>query len=331
MALADLSRGQWGGANSDIDQHIEEHLGLVDKAFQYSSKLAPITNIRSLRGSNVVRIDRIGDVTVQGRQSGTDLQVTPVRSDKYNLTVDTVLYTRHQFDKFDDWTSSIDMRAEVAQADGIALAKQFDLACITAAIKCGDFAAPAHLKDAFRDGILLPTTIAGTQAAGEADADLLVYAHRQGIQKLVERDLGDQVMSEGITLVTPRIFSVLLEHRRLMNVEFQGGSSENDFARRRVGVMNGIRVMETPRFPGAAITSSPLGAAFNVTAAQARRQMVTIIPSLTLVAAQVHELSADYWEWKEKFSHVLDTFQSYNIGQRRPDAAAVHDITITNP
>ena len=119
------------------------------------------------------RIDRIGDVTVSGRQSGEDLTITPVRSDKYNLTVDTVLYTRHQFDKFDDWTSSIDMRAEVAQADGIALAKQFDLACITAAIKCGDFAAPAHLKDAFRDGILVYSQPGALRAA---DFDRLITA-----------------------------------------------------------------------------------------------------------------------------------------------------------
>src|SRR5690554_13198 len=94
--LTDLTRPHFGGANSDVDLHIEEHLGIVDKTFEYSSKLAPYMNIRSLRGTNTARIDRFGDVTVSGRKSGDDLSITPVRNDKTILTVDTVLYTRHQ-------------------------------------------------------------------------------------------------------------------------------------------------------------------------------------------------------------------------------------------
>ena len=121
--LTDLTRPQWGGADSDVDIHIEEHLGIVDKTFAYSSKLAPYMNIRNLRGTNVARIDRFGDVQVSGRKSGDDLSISPVRNDKTTLTVDTVLYTRHQLDKFDDWVSSIDTRKELGELDGTALAK----------------------------------------------------------------------------------------------------------------------------------------------------------------------------------------------------------------
>lgn len=330
MALADLTRPNWGGANSDVDLHIEEHLGLVDASFQYTSKFAGITNIRSLRGTNTVRIDRVGSSTIAGRKAGESLNVTKVKSDKFNLTVDTVLYARHEFDKFDDWTASLDMRKEVAKEDGIALARQYDQACIIQLQKCGDFLAPDHLKTAFHDGILRPLTISGAVADGEADADLLVKEHRKGVEAFVNRDLGDQLMSEGLTMVTPYIFSLLLEHKRLTNVEFGAGEG-NNFVGGRIAMMNGVRVMETPRFPTAAITDSPLGADYNVTAAEVRRQMITFIPSLALVSAQVHPVMADYWEWKENFSHVLDTFQSYAIGRRRPDAVAVHDITVTNP
>lgn len=330
--LTDITRPHWGGPDSDVDIHIEEHLGIVDKTFSYGSKLAPYMNIRNLRGTNTARIDRFGDVAVSGRKSGEDLSITPVKNDKTILTVDTVLYTRHQLDKFDDWTTSIDTRKELAELDGTALAKQFDQACLIQAIKCGDFTAPTHLAGAFNDGILKPVTISGLQANGEADADLLVYTHRKSLEDLINRDLGDRVMAEGVTFVTPFVFTILNEHKRLQNVEYQGGGAGvgNNFAAGRVAVMNGVRVVETPRLPSAAITDNPLGAAFNVTAAEARRQMVTVIPSLTLYAAQVHPIDADYWEWKEKFSWVLDTFQSYNIGQRRPDSAAVVDITVTN-
>jgi hypothetical protein len=330
MALADLTRPQWGGPNSDVDLHIEEHLGIVDASFQYASKFAAWTNIRNLRGTNTIRVDRIGSSTIAGRKAGEDLNITKVKSDKFNLTVDTVLYARHQFDKFDDWTASLDMRKEVAKEDGIALARQYDQACLIQLQKAGDFVAPLHLKDAFHDGILLPATISLAVADAEASADLLVREHRKGVEAFVNRDLGDQLISEGVTVMTPQIFSLLLEHKRLMNVEFGAGEG-NSFVGGRIAMLNGVKVVETPRFATGAVTTSPLGEDYNLTATQAKRVMITFIPSLALVSAQVHPVSADYWEWKEKFCHVLDTFQSYAIGARRPDAVACHEVTFTGP
>lgn len=329
MALADLTRPNWGGANSDVDLHIEEHLGIVDSSFQYASKFAAWTNVRSLRGTNQVRIDRVGSSTVKGRKAGEELVKTQTKQDKFTLTVDTVLYSRHQFDKFDDWTSNLDIRKEVAREDGIALARQYDQACIVQLQKCGDFTVPAHLSGAFHDGILLPMTLDGLAVNAAADADIIVREHRKGVEQFVNRDLGDQLMAEGVTLITPRMFSILLEHDRLTNVEFGGGEG-NNFVMGRVGYMNGVRVVETPRFPTAAITASPLGPDYNVDTDEVRRQMITFIPSLALVSAQVHPVAADYYEWKLDFCHYLDTFQSYAIGRRRPDAVAVHDVTITN-
>lgn len=324
-----ISRPHWAGADADVDIHLEEHMGIVDKVFAYSSKLAPIMNIRSLRGTNSARIDRLGNVEVQGRKSGQPLNISRVVNDKFTLVVDTLLYTRHEFDKFDEWTSSLDLRREVAEADGIALAKQFDQACLIQAQKCADFTVPSGLEGSFHPGIKVPVTITGEVANSEADADLLVRAHRNSLEQLINRDLSDQLYSEGVTFMDPAIFTILLEHKRLMNVEFQGNEGMNNFAKARIGILNGVRVVETPRVPTAAITDHPLGNAFNVTADEAKRRMITLIPSLTLVTAQVHPLGSDYWEWKENFSWVLDTYQSYNIGQRRPDSAAIVEVTVT--
>lgn len=326
-ALADLSRPQWGGPNSDVDIHIEEHLGIVDKTFAYSSQLAQVMNIRNLRGTNTARIDRFGDVTVGGRKSGSPLVNSKVVNDKFVVQVDTVLYLRHEFDKFDDWTTDLDYRKEIAELDGTAMAKMFDQACLIQAAKCGDFVVPTGLEGSFNAGILIPVTVTGTVASGEADATLLVAAHRKSLEALIARDLGDAVYSEGITYVSPKVFTILLEHKKLMSVDFQALGGVNDYARSRIAILNGVRVVESPRVVQAAIASHPLGSAFTVTAAEARRQMITIIPSKTLVTAQVHALTGDYWEDKREFSWVLDTFQSYNIAQRRPDACAVVDIT----
>ncbi len=320
------TRPQWGGAASDTDIHIEEHLGIVDASFLYTSRFASMANIRTLTGTNQLRIDRMGTVEVLGRRSGETLDPQRVKNDKLNLVVDTVLYVRNPFDKFDQWTANPDLRREIGQEHGSALAKLFDQACIGQLQKACEWTAPAHLAGAFNDGILVSgVTVAGATAA---DAALLVAAHRESVEQLINRDLGDALISEGLTLVSPRVFTVLLQHDKLMNVQF-GTDGGNSFSGGRIGMMNGVRVLETPRFATAAITDSPLGTDHNLTATQIRREMITFIPSKSLVAASVHPVTADYWEDKEKFSWVLDTYQSYNIGQRRPDAVACVEITFT--
>lgn len=323
--LNDLSRPHYAGKNADVDIHLEEHLGIVDKAFAYTSKFAPLMNIRTLRGTNVARIDRIGNVKVGGRKSGEELAISRVVNDKWNLTVDTLLYLRHQFDNQDEWVSDLAMRKEVAELDGIELAKMFDQACLIAVAKAAALPAPTDLEDSFSPGILKQLTLTGTPAE---KAEQLVRIHRAVCEEFVDRDLGDDLYSEGLTPVSAQVFSLLLEHGKLMNVEFQGvGGAVNDFARARVAILNGVRVLETPRFARAAITGHPLGSAFNVSAAEAKRQMLVFIPSKTLITAQVQPVTAKFWEWEEKFSWVLDTFQMYNIGARRPDTAAAVEIT----
>lgn len=324
--MVDYTRPGWGGTNDDVPLHIEEHLGLVDGTFMYTSQFAPLIDIRNLKGTTTLRVDRLGKATVNGRKSGQPLVDTKIKNEKWLLSVDTLLYVRNEFDNFDLWTYDRVTRKEYAQEHGIALATQFDQACLIAAMKAGDFVVPTGLDGAFNPGILVPVSITSNPADGEANAAALVTAHRKGNEALINRDLGQRLYSEGVTFVRPDLFTVLLEHKKLMSVEYQ--SVGNDYAKSRVAMLNGVKVIETPRFPTSVITANPLGDAFNVTAAELRRGMVTIIPSLSLIAAQVHNLDAKYWEDEREFVWVLDTFQSYNIGSRRPDSVAVIDVTV---
>lgn len=326
-----LTRPYWGGADKDVDLHIEEHTGIVDQAFQYTSKLAPYMNIRSLRNSNALRIDRLGAATVLGRRVGEALTTTDIKQEKFTLAVDTTVFHRKEMDLFDEWTANLDLRREYAQAAGTALAKQYDRAALIAALKAPNFVPPSSLEGAFNSGILTTAALTGSDSeyvASEDNAEAIVRAHRQGIEQLVERDLGDEIYGGGgITFVSPRMFSILLEHSKLLNVEYGATGGDNNFVRGRVAILNGVRVMETPRIPTAAVTYDPLGDAFLVSAAEARRQIITMVPSLALITAQVRPLESRIWRDDRNFSDVLDTYQAYNIGARRPDAIAVVDVS----
>lgn len=316
-----LTRPDFAGANSDVDIHMEEHLGIVDSKFVYTSKLAPFLDVRTLRASNIMRLERISGAVANGRAVGEALVETQHRQEKFTLAVDKIIYVRNVIDQFDLWTQNRDYRREYAEQAGSELARKYDQAALIAAIKAPSFVPPASLGDAFAPGTLI-TTDADGEAVDSTTADKLVHAHRKSLEVLINRDI-DAVMEEGVTFVSPRIFSILLEHNKLMNLQFGSQGGGNDFVKGRVAMLNGIRVVESARVPTSPITGHPLGADFDVTADEAKRQMITFMPSQSLLVAQVKPLSAQQWNDPKTFGVFMDTFQSYNIGLRRPETVAL--------
>ena len=289
---AALTRNWWAGAGADIDIHIEAYEGDIEGSMAVTSlfRSRGLTKFRSVQNqSNTWRGDRIGAAQVRGRRSGEALEGQRIANDKMTITVDTTSYIRTPFDYQDDWTAP-DFQAEVSREHGIAHAKAFDQAHIIQLIKCRDFTPPTHLKGSFNTG--LEEVLTGYKA--------LVTTGTQ-----------------------PDDFSVLVEHKKLMNVEFQGGTGDNDFARRRVGILNGVTVIETPRFPTEVITNHVLGSAFNVNAEEADVAFVLFVPSKALVTVEAKSMTVRQWDDPKEFQSVLDSYHMYTVGGYRPDAVGV--------
>lgn len=324
---AALTRAHYAGANADVDIHLEAYEGDIDGSFRVESlfRTSGYTNFKSVQGnSNTWRGDRIGAATVSGRKSGETLNDSRITNDKFVVTVDTTSYIRTPMDYQDDWTSP-DFQKEYSEEHGSAHAKAFDQAHIIQLIKCAAFVAPAHLAGAFNNGI--SRTFTGLNAAAatstlskqEVQADIIVQAHKDVIATFVKRDLGS--IGELVTLCEPDTFNLLLEHKKLMNVDFQGGNG--NFAQRRIAYMNGSKIVETPRFPTAAIPAHILGASFNVSAAEAKARMIAFLPKKALVTVEAKEMTVRKWDDEKNFQNVLDSYTMYTVGQKRPDAVAV--------
>lgn len=329
---AALSKNHWAGANADVDIHIEVYEAGIEGSFVVESifRSSGLTAFKSVENSsNTWRGDRMGGAVVQGRKSGQTLDGARIAVDKLIVTVDTTAYIRTPVDYQDDWTAP-DFQAELSSEHGTAHAKSFDQAHLIQLIKCAAFIAPAHLKTggAWNDGISATTTglnaavATATLTVAEVQADIIVAAHKAQLTKFVKRDLGGS-LNETMTLIHPDWFNILLDHKKLMNVDFQGGNASNDFAGRRIAILNGVRVMETPRFPDAAIASHILGPAFNVSAAEAKARMVIFFPKKALVTVEAKGMTVRYWDDEREFQNVLDSYTMYTVGQRRPDAVAV--------
>ncbi len=330
-----MSRAHWAGTNADLDIHLEAYEGDIEGSFRVESlfRSSGLTNFKTVAGrSNTWRGDRVGGATVKGRKAGEALDPTRIVNEKLLITVDTTSYIRTPIDYQDDWTAP-DFQAEYSAEHGSAHAKAFDQAHLIQLIKAGTWVAPASLKasGAFFDGIALTLTgyntqvALATEAGNEAAAAILVMKHKEALATFVKRDLGGS-LAEFVTLMEPDAFNVLLDHKKLMNVDFQGGNGDNNFAARRVGWLNGIKVIETPRFPTSAIASHFLGPAFNVSATEAKARMVIFHPKKTLVTVEAQGMVARVWDDKENFANVLDSYCMYTVGLKRGDCVAVLSI-----
>ena len=324
-----MSRAHWAGSAADLDIHLEAYEGDIEGSFRVESlfRSSGLTNFKTVAGrSNTWRGDRVGGATVKGRKAGEALDPTRIVNEKLLITVDTTSYIRTPIDYQDDWTAP-DFQAEYSAEHGSAHAKAFDQAHLIQLIKAGTWAAPASLKasGAFYDGISTVMTGYAAQTDAELKADLIVKHHKNALATFVKRDLGGS-LAEFVTLIEPDTFNVLLDHKKLMNVDFQGGNGDNDFAARRVGWLNGIRVIETPRFPTAAIAAHFLGPAFNVSAVEAKARVVIFHPRKTLVTVEAQGMVARVWDDKENFANVLDSYCMYTVGLKRGDCVAVLSI-----
>ena len=320
-----LTRPDWGGTAADVDIHVEEYEGLIDQSFTVESifRSQGLTNFKSVENqSNTYRLNRMGGVAVKGRKSGEKLEEQRIVQDKHIISVDTVAYVRTTGDYADDWTAP-DYTSEYSVAHGNAHAKAFDQAHVIQLIKAGAWVAPASLaaSGAFSNGISLTMTGYTAETDVAKKAAMIERKHREAVTTFVNRDLGGS-LTEFITLIRPDIFSMLMEHDKLMNVQFNGGNG-NSMVGRRVAELNGMRVMETPRFPTGAIASHFLGSAFNVSAAEAKAALVVFHPKLTLVTVEAAGMNVRMWDDKKDFTNVLDSYNMYNIGIRRGDANAV--------
>lgn len=315
------TRNHWSGQDANTDQHIEMYLGEVESRFEYNAVMRSFTNERSVANeTNTYRIDRMGSSKVMSRKAGEALVAQRVTNEKMILSVDTVLYIREVFDWQDNWTAP-DRLMEIARNNGYEFAEMYDNAHIIQLIKTRKVTVPTHLKPALNDGIEMTGEFksdAKTQAELEANAIAINLAHKKGVDTLIKNKvpLGDMV-----TIVKPEIYSALLEHPKLVNLQYDT-TNGGDYSGRRMVRLNGIPVIEVLEWP-TDTSAHPLGAGFTCDAEDLKCGMITFSKSRTLVTIKAKDFTVNKWTDNENFSDVLDCYCMYNVGTRRPDACVV--------
>lgn len=332
-----MTRPHWGGATSSVDQHLELYTSIVDSKFDYENIFKGLSTHKSVADrSNTVRIDRLAGGQIRARKAGEDVVADRILSDKLNIVVEVMMYTRNHIDYVDDWTAP-DFWTEMANNNGTDFALQYDQAHIIRLQKARSWTAPAHLANAFYNGLSVNVTLAAPSALGvalteaelEANGAALQVAHQSLVNELIRRRVP---LSSVVTLVDPTTYSDLLHNKKLISSEFSTGNG--DFADRRVAKLNGISIIESIAFPTAANASHMLsttanGNAFNVTTDDVKATMIVFSKDQSLITVNAREWETDLWDDKEHKSFVLDHQAMFTVDVRRPDTVGVALITRT--
>ena len=159
---------------------------------------------------------------------------------------------------------------------------------------------------------------AKTQAELEANAIAINLAHKKGVDYLIKNKVP---LADMVTIVKPEIYSALLEHPKLINVQFDNVNG-GDYSGRRMVRLNGIPVIEVLEWP-TDTNAHPLGTAFKCDAEDLKAGMITFSRSKTLVTIKAKDFTTNLWQDNENFAQVLDCYTMYNVGIRRPDACVV--------
>lgn len=318
-----ITRNHWAGQDANIDQHLEMYLGEVESRFGYNAVMRNFTTERSVANeTNTYRIDRMGSTKVMSRKVGETLSSQRVTNEKMILTVDTMLYIRVCFDWMDQWTAP-DRLMEISKNNGYEFAEQYDNAHLIQLIKARKVETPDHLKPSIGDGIEVVGEFkanATTQSELEANAIAINLAHKKGIDTLIKNKVP---LNDMVTLVKPEIYSALLEHPKLLNIQYDT-TNGGDYSGRRFVRMNGVPVVEVLEWPTESDkTSHVLGDNFKVDGDDLKCGMITFSKSRTLVTVKARDYSVNLWTDNENMSDILDTYVMYNVGIRRPDACVV--------
>lgn len=318
------TRTWFNGTDADLAAHIELYKGEVDRSYETTSliKRLGLSNVVSTEGeTRAYRIDRLGGATVRGRRSGETLQADRTVTGKHTVYVDVVTYARNSFDYADDWTSPSRV-AEVGSEQGFAMAKKYDEAHIRKLVKLGDWQKPADLNN-FYNGHRIDMTGFSAETNLEAKADLLVQCSRDAITEMVVREVSPD-MSGFVWLIRPDWYNILLNNKQITNQAFQSDSGINDVVQRRIGLLHGIPIYETPRLMLTPDTSDYyLGSEFNIDERLAKAGMVLFHPRYTLITVEAKPLYMNHFALDEIHTHFLESVHMYNVAERRGDAVSV--------
>jgi hypothetical protein len=317
-----------GNAATVHPLHIDQYGGQVEGTFAKKSFMRNYVNIKSIRGTDTVVNDRIGQATLAAVVPGVRPDATVAQFDNVKVKVDTIVLARNNVALLDDFQAHYSVRSELGQEHGKTIGKFFDEAFIIQAIKAALIvAAPDNQNPGVGETALPEGWDGGTKvtlgAAGdESDPDLLQKAIEDVCQGIEEKDVD---LDGAVILVAPAEYYTLLRNDRLINSQYSMGNG--DVADGLVLKSCGLPLIKTNRIPSAAIaghflSNSGNGNAYDVSAAEAKAKVVVMLPK-ALLAGETIPLTSKVYYMDSELQWFIDSYLAFGVTPNRAEHAGI--------
>ena len=342
VATSQVRDGHQGGVNSGSVNplFIEQYGGEVEHRILKESFMRQFFNFKSVRGTDTITNDRMGHTALQKVSRGVRPTDSSPTFDNISVKVDTVVLARTNQFMLDDFLAHLDVRKEVGIEHGKTIGKFFDEAFIVQGIKAAQITNqdPTGAKlGGWAGGVGGYTEIVRTAPEGfqgatpimldalgdEEDSDKLVFAIQDMCQAIAEKDVE---LSEGVILVRPAQYYVLLRNEKLIDRDFS--DMNGDFAKGVVLQANGLRIQVTNRFPKAGdeakthfLSNAGNGNAYDVTTDDINCVALFLQPKALLAGETIPLTSKVYYSDME-LQWFIDSYLAFAVTPNRAEMAA---------
>jgi hypothetical protein len=252
-----VRQAQRNGGTDPLELNIEDYFGEVLGTLERRSVFKPVVPFKPVTGTSILRVEGIGQSTLQKITPGVTPNGTGVEFGKLNMVVDTPLLARVALPMLDEFQSSYDKRVEIGREHGKTISKFVDQTLAIAGIK----AALSTTSAFYNAGNELDGHSGGTQHTMDAAVDVndpakLDYAINQLLASIEENKDVDVLADGGVLYVRPTIYYRLLQSERLISTEYI--TSTGNVIKTRALASHGVPVMASRNFPAGQVISSHL-------------------------------------------------------------------------
>lgn len=357
-----LRQGHQGGVDSGYVNplFVEQYGDAVEHALNEDSFLRNFVNVKTIQGTDTLSNDQIGKTSLQKVTRGVRPTDSGTTFDSVSIKVDTMILARTNQHKMEDFFGRFDVRREVGIEHGESISNFTEEAFLVQGIKACQLGVAPHgggaVVGGWSDAVKMNVgdmtetvppiisrsapvgfnggTVVVMQAANDDEvADDLELAIQQLVQGLKEKNVK---IANGVLLLRPKHYHVLLRNDRLMDKDFSTGNG--DYAKGIVLKAVGLRVKETNFFPDTAhagggddhfLSNAGNNFAYNVSTVDTNCVAVLILPK-ALLAGETIPLTSDVYYVKQELQWFIDSYLMLAVTTGRPDMAGgifQHDPT----
>lgn len=318
MALQDISANllqpaQRNGAGALDALMIEEFEGTVHEKYQVASISDGTFMMTPLYGTDTMSNAAMGDPTLQAVVPGVEPEGKQIEVGDQIVQVKTPIIARVTEAMLAKVQDRLNVYGRTPGAFARVIAKAVDEIqlhkCVQAAMKTTGAGEVADLAGG--------TKITMDLAGDELDATKLEKKIRAAALQ-VRKNEGP--MEDGYLYATWDVIDTLHDADKLISTDYSTGNG--DYSAYSLRGVAGFKLVGTNRLPTTENAAHIMGAAYNISAAEAKTLACWATPSAIMSAQSVPLTSDAYWD-QRLLTYFLDSYLAFGTAIDRPDNAAV--------